>query len=290
MEHNWFRCNECICAMKNNKHPFSLTQCGHLFCVNCIKRVAKSCPICRTDNVQAVVLDQRFPPNLSSLFVPTLDVFHQLESNAKFHTMQHLLLDGAFKKREEKYNRVKKLTISLSQQLPKIHDENIEMEKFIDQHSKNYYQQIPVNSEGAVGSHDFLPMPMDISFTQTVRSSPSRISLQTNDLYFSKQSSDESSRPSRDRGYHTDSEFTSGSLSHQELLTTPYNSGEFRVPTSTKVLKSAAQSIGYSTNSISGKRNSLLTPSSNSGNIYKFSNDRSYAGGRKFFRLNNSYS
>lgn len=97
------------------------------------------------------------------------------------------------------------------------------------------------------------------------------------------------SRPSYDHGYHTDSGFTSGSLSH-ELLSTPNYSGEFRVPSSTKVLKSAAQAIGYSTNSTPGKRSSSLTPSSSSGNIYKFSNDRSYAGGRKFFRLNNSFS
>lgn len=88
---------------------------------------------------------------------------------------------------------MKKLAISLNQQIPKIHNENEEMESFVSQHSKNLYQQTPVIHEDAVANYDFVPMPMDISFTQTARSTPSQIHPdQSNNLYFSKQASGKS--------------------------------------------------------------------------------------------------
>lgn len=65
------------------------------------------------------------------------------------------------------------------------------MENFIDQHSKNYYHQTSMIPGGSA-NNDCSPIPMDISFSQTVRSTPSRISLDSNDLYFSKRSSDKS--------------------------------------------------------------------------------------------------
>lgn len=59
-------CQVCLCEYDHSKHkPYSLSNCPHTFCIDCIKRIkTKKCPMCQT-------FFKSFNPNLSLLeFVP----------------------------------------------------------------------------------------------------------------------------------------------------------------------------------------------------------------------------
>ena len=74
---SWVQCNRCMRKMiKYETLRYGLTNCGHIFCENCLKNATQpKCFVCQSANPRAIVLDpQNLRPELRTQFlaiVPT---------------------------------------------------------------------------------------------------------------------------------------------------------------------------------------------------------------------------
>ncbi|KAK0083340.1 hypothetical protein PV325_008942 [Microctonus aethiopoides] len=102
---NFLRCNKCYEPLKSSNPPFSLTQCGHIFCHKCLSS-DKQCFECKTQ-VESLPLTQPLPDGVASLFIPAPELLDQFLFTYKFQHAEMMITMRRFEEIEKKYNGMK---------------------------------------------------------------------------------------------------------------------------------------------------------------------------------------
>ncbi|XP_050457848.1 zip homologous protein 2-like isoform X2 [Cataglyphis hispanica] len=94
-------CNKCFIPIYKGKLPYIITQCGHIFCQDCLQQVKKQCFQCKYNDPAYLPLEEPLMPKKISLFTPSSEILEMLlkkeisESNQlkitmeRFHTLDN---------------------------------------------------------------------------------------------------------------------------------------------------------------------------------------------------------
>ncbi|EZA60372.1 hypothetical protein X777_13461 [Ooceraea biroi] len=63
-------CNKCFAPTYRGKHPYYITQCGHIFCQKCLQQVENQCPQCQQVGPKSIPLREPLAPKVTPFFVP----------------------------------------------------------------------------------------------------------------------------------------------------------------------------------------------------------------------------
>ncbi|XP_063984316.1 RING finger protein 212B [Diachasmimorpha longicaudata] len=122
MELNWLLCNKCFIHLTESKSPFSMTQCGHLFCRKCISKVGDQCPVCNRNGVESICLTTPLPPVIVPMFEDIVSLAERLALAAKFQKYQLNILVYREEDLAKKYSALKTAYWQVTKQLEKLNE------------------------------------------------------------------------------------------------------------------------------------------------------------------------
>ncbi|KAL6258773.1 uncharacterized protein LOC105434108 isoform X2 [Pogonomyrmex barbatus] len=100
-------CNKCFTPMYRGKQPYSITQCGHVCCQNCLQRVEKQCPQCERVDTVSLPLTEPLLPKLAPYFQPFAESLEMLLKVEMFRNTQMKILMQRFHDLDKKYEVLK---------------------------------------------------------------------------------------------------------------------------------------------------------------------------------------
>ena len=98
---SWVQCNRCMRKMiKYETLRYGLTNCGHIFCENCLKNATQpKCFVCQSPNPRAIVLDQQnLRPELRTQFLAIVPTSQTMRVAIKFRDHHDSVNSQRFKK------------------------------------------------------------------------------------------------------------------------------------------------------------------------------------------------
>ncbi|XP_046821587.1 zip homologous protein 2-like [Vespa crabro] len=98
-------CNKCYCTQSDKDLNFRLTQCGHIFCYNCIRE--DECPECKSTKIVTVSLTKPLTPEVSRFFAPLNDILTSVKSITIFQSEQINIILQCFYQLNDKYEILK---------------------------------------------------------------------------------------------------------------------------------------------------------------------------------------
>ncbi|XP_015112436.1 RING finger protein 212B isoform X2 [Diachasma alloeum] len=216
MELTWLLCNKCFVHLREAKSPFSLTQCGHLFCRKCIAKVGDRCPVCNAHGVESVCLTTPLQPMIVPIFEDVFTVAEKFALAAKFQKYQLSIL--IHREQELKYLALKTAYWQVAKQVEKLNQEYNALKT-------DYADLIAQNN---ARDHAFYKEP--------TRSG--RVTFSKQNIIFGKNQTDSRNIFRPGSGNESEGSDVSGSTI-RGLHTPRIPDGTFRVPTATRVPRSA---------------------------------------------------
>ena len=97
---SWVQCNRCMKKLiKHETLRYGLTNCGHIFCENCLKNATQpKCFVCQMPNPRSVVLDRHLRPELRSQFLAVLPMSQTMRVAIKYRDHHDTVNSQRFKK------------------------------------------------------------------------------------------------------------------------------------------------------------------------------------------------
>ncbi|KAL2725230.1 RING finger protein nenya-like [Vespula squamosa] len=102
---NQYICNKCYCTHSEKDLNFRLTQCGHIFCYNCIREDV--CPECKSTKITTISLTEPLTSEVSRLFAPLNDILTSIKSITIFQSEQINIILQCFYQLNDKYEILK---------------------------------------------------------------------------------------------------------------------------------------------------------------------------------------
>ncbi|RLU17218.1 hypothetical protein DMN91_011287 [Ooceraea biroi] len=138
-------CNKCFAPTYRGKHPYYITQCGHIFCQKCLQQVENQCPQCQQVGPKSIPLREPLAPKVTPFFVPleetlgillkvdlfrknqmksTMQRFHELDKKYEMLKKQYCILGRNLKLLTQKYLNLKSMKEKLDKKMlvSKIHE------------------------------------------------------------------------------------------------------------------------------------------------------------------------
>ncbi|XP_076644433.1 uncharacterized protein LOC143354315 [Halictus rubicundus] len=109
-------CNKCYATANRGKQPFCLTQCGHIYCQECIQPAEKLCPQCQNVDSFSVELQQPSLSRVQNFFTPIKEGLESLSIIFGFQDNQMKIVTRRFLELD-KYNKTKMEIIELRKKL-----------------------------------------------------------------------------------------------------------------------------------------------------------------------------
>ncbi|XP_078051443.1 uncharacterized protein LOC144477591 [Augochlora pura] len=129
-------CNKCYATAHRGRQPFCLTQCGHIYCQECIQPAKKHCPQCQQVDLFFVELQQPTLSKVQHFFVPIKKLLEFLNTVFGFQYNQMKIVIQRFLEMDKKYEYLKLHYYNLMQRVKfckdehnKLKMENIELRK-----------------------------------------------------------------------------------------------------------------------------------------------------------------
>ncbi|XP_076299734.1 uncharacterized protein LOC143218447 [Lasioglossum baleicum] len=129
-------CNKCYATVNSGKQPFSLTQCGHIYCQQCIQAAEKQCPQCQKVDSFSVELQEPSLSRVQNFFTPIKEGLELLNTIFGFQDYQMKIVMQRFLELDKKYKSLKAHYYTLSQSTKYFKDkynkakmENVELRK-----------------------------------------------------------------------------------------------------------------------------------------------------------------
>ncbi|EFN83852.1 hypothetical protein EAI_15734 [Harpegnathos saltator] len=121
--------------MYRGKQPYNITQCGHIYCQDCLQQAKKQCTQCGYIGFISVTLKEPLKdPNVRQLFVPFAETLEILLKVNEFRNRQMKITMQRFLELEKKYDILKDHYLTVQHVMKKLTDKylnlKIEMDKF----------------------------------------------------------------------------------------------------------------------------------------------------------------
>ncbi|KAI4491453.1 hypothetical protein M0804_002845 [Polistes exclamans] len=145
-------CNKCYCNNVKNDH-FRLTQCGHIFCHNCIRKVKENCPECKSTKIVTVPLTKSLTPEISRFFTPLGDILTTLKPIITFQSEQTNIILQCFNQLDNKYEILKNRYVNAVRNEKQISYEYCKLKKTLESLNKQLlYVQMHNNNSKAIAA------------------------------------------------------------------------------------------------------------------------------------------
>ena len=97
---SWVQCNRCMKKLiKHETLRYGLTNCGHIYCENCLKNATQpKCFVCQMPNPRSVVLDRHLRPELRAQFIAILPMSQTMRVAIKYRDHHDTVNSQRFKK------------------------------------------------------------------------------------------------------------------------------------------------------------------------------------------------
>ncbi|XP_078040527.1 uncharacterized protein LOC144471854 isoform X2 [Augochlora pura] len=120
-----------VAINQRGRQPFSLTQCGHIYCQNCIQPAERHCPQCQQADIFSVELQQPSLSRVQNFFVPVKELLESLNTIYGFQHNQMKIVIQRFLEMDKKYESLKAHYYNLSRSTKFYKDkcEKLKMEK-----------------------------------------------------------------------------------------------------------------------------------------------------------------
>ena len=193
----WFHCNLCSIALDLASPGMpSAATCGHIFCSNCVQKVAANCPICK-QSVQVSCLwddqgNEGVANDLEAYFMPSNGILEQMQTYIRallFQIKNYSLIVAQLRKQQKEMQQVmikakqelvdrrtlQAEVIRLRQQLqdpqlaqvgkpadsPSKDFKNIKRDEFTNRFTQDLRNSMPASSD--LGNSDFKSMISQVS-------------------------------------------------------------------------------------------------------------------------------
>ncbi|XP_011142394.1 RING finger protein 212B-like [Harpegnathos saltator] len=101
-------CNKCFAPMYRGKQPYNITQCGHIYCEDCLQQAEKQCTQCGYNGALSMVLKEPLKdPNVRQLFMPLVETLEMLFKVDEFRSNQMKIIMQRFLELDKKYDMLK---------------------------------------------------------------------------------------------------------------------------------------------------------------------------------------
>ncbi|KYM97865.1 hypothetical protein ALC62_11211 [Cyphomyrmex costatus] len=107
MEMNMLICNKCYAPFYRGKHPYHITQCGHISCQSCLQQFEKQCPQCQRIGTISLALEEPLIPKVMPFFQPFADTMEMMLKVDAFHNNQIKIIMQRYQELDKKYEVLK---------------------------------------------------------------------------------------------------------------------------------------------------------------------------------------
>ncbi|KYN10846.1 hypothetical protein ALC57_17046 [Trachymyrmex cornetzi] len=101
-------CNKCFTPLCRGKHPYYITQCGHISCQTCLQQFEKQCPQCQRVGTISLALEEPLIPKLTPFFhTSVVETMEMLLKVYSFRNNQLTISMQRFQEIDKKYDLLK---------------------------------------------------------------------------------------------------------------------------------------------------------------------------------------
>ncbi|KAM0733474.1 E3 ubiquitin-protein ligase RNF212B [Formica fusca] len=100
-------CNKCFVPIRRGHQPYNITQCGHIFCQDCLQQVERQCSQCEYISPAYLSLKEPVMPKTISFFAPVTEIWEMLLKADMLRSNQIKITMQRFRELDEKYEKLK---------------------------------------------------------------------------------------------------------------------------------------------------------------------------------------
>ncbi|XP_066590091.1 RING finger protein 212B-like [Prorops nasuta] len=140
---NFFVCNNCFSPPNRGKNPYFVTECGHIYCSDCISKMVKSCVICRSENPASLPIKDPLIPKIADYFAPVEERLKSEIKTLNFQKAQMRILIKRFGNLDNKYEKIKQKYWLAHRKVQELSVENAELKRVIqNQKHKGLFNEL----------------------------------------------------------------------------------------------------------------------------------------------------
>ncbi|KAL7292456.1 RING finger protein 212B-like [Trichogramma pretiosum] len=118
---DWVRCNACWTKAESKKLAFFLTQCGHVYCEKCVQKAQERCFQCGTTNTVSLSLAEPMNPQIMHYFARPSDLLEKVIQAEQFQDSQKALYLQRAEAQANKYESMKEAYWTSVENLKKVY-------------------------------------------------------------------------------------------------------------------------------------------------------------------------
>ncbi|GAB1868158.1 RING-type domain-containing protein [Camponotus japonicus] len=148
-------CNKCFVSIYKGKPPYNITQCGHIYCQDCLQHVKKQCFQCKYISPAYLLLEKPLMPKKISVLTPFTEILEILLNMEISQSNQLTITMERFRILDDKYEMTKRYYFLLRRNMKILLDKCMYLKtekKKLDEELLQMMQTTPKSTSNTINS------------------------------------------------------------------------------------------------------------------------------------------